>query len=135
MWTEVTPCVCNPDDLGVHRESSEPFVFTEAVWMKILASGWVRHNSPWKWLRGNPNDIYLRTFPPEMHLLYRSTLLSDDLLPQMEGLLTFISNMDAANRIFMPTSTGWQMGNYVTQMEVARMAGDLARVGNWKSRP
>lgn len=103
--------------------------FPSEVWPALAERGW-KPPRQFSFRYGGNADPYVRCFSPEMRRLYGVQLYTT-FLPRVIETLTFLRNMDAANRLLQPTNSGWQYGNYPTQKRVAQCA---ARIINEKLR-
>lgn len=100
-----------------------PLPLPERMWEDLKTCGW----KPPKRRIDHPRGPYFRAFAPEMLSIYGGRIYGPTFRPLVEALLTFMSNLGAANRILGPTSSGWQCGNDRTQREVAQMALKVIR--------
>jgi len=98
--------------------------FTPAVFEALRAAGWKPRVKPYAGLSGG--GYYVSVMAPEFGRIYRAKLYRQ-FAPEFRALLTFTFNMHAANRLYMPTNTGYQYGHYAVQHRVASLAAAYAK--------
>jgi hypothetical protein len=106
----------------IHIPESPELKFTPEVYAALKEAGW--KPKPVRRLYHASMDPYFRAVAPELIELYRSKGLRA-FRTDFEALYTFMHNMSAANRLWQPTNTGWQYGNFPTQLRVALAATRL----------
>lgn len=115
---EISPC---PGEGCKEARMFSPYLhFPAEVWPALRERGW-KPPPGFSHRYGGLADPYVRAFCPEMRRLYGLKLYTT-FLPRVIELLTFMRNMNAANKLLMPTNSGWQYGNYPTQKRVAQCA-------------
>lgn len=113
---------CKQSHYSIDRLHAVTLSFNEEAVAALVASGWKLKRRR-AWFSSNECTI-MRCMAPEAAQLYRATMLRE-FSNALIALITVERTLDAANKLWQPTNTGYQYGHLYMQRKVAELASKL----------